>query len=69
MVNVTRTNLLERAKFDKYIVKIYQSNRLTNLVQLEQELTHRLIACLGVDNLLTSNGTLAIHVAYKALGL
>lgn len=70
MINVTKTHLPERAKLDKYIDKIYQSSWLTNFGQLEQELTHRLKEFLEVDNLLlTSNGTLAMQVAYKALGL
>ncbi len=70
MINVTKTHLPERVKLDKYIDKIYQSNWLTNFGQLEQELTHRLKEFLEVDNLLlTSNGTLAMQVAYKALGL
>ena len=70
MINVTKTHLPERVKLDKYIDKIYQSNWLTNFGQLEQELTHRLKEFLEADNLLlTSNGTLAMQVAYKALGL
>lgn len=70
MINVTKTHLPERDKLDKYIDKIYQSNWLTNFGQLEQELTSRLKEYLEVDNLLlTSNGTLAMQVAYKALGL
>ncbi|MCE3268407.1 MAG: aminotransferase DegT [Burkholderiales bacterium] len=70
MILVTKTFLPERSSFDKYIDRIYASNWLTNFGQLEQELTDKLKDFLEVDNLLlTSNGSLAMQVVYKVLGL
>lgn len=70
MINVTKTYLPDRARLDKYIDRIYESNWLTNNGPLVQELTARLSEYLEVDNLLlVTNGTLALQVAYKALGV
>lgn len=70
MINVTKTFLPPRHELDKYIDKIYESNWLTNFGQLEQLLNNRLKDYLEVENmLLVSNGTLAMQVVYKALGL
>ncbi len=70
MINVTKTFLPPRHELDKYIDKIYESNWLTNFGQLEQLLTNRLKDYLEIENmLLVSNGTLAMQVVYKALGL
>ena len=70
MINVTKTFLPPRHKLDKYIDNIYESNWLTNFGQLEQLLTNRLKDYLEIENmLLVSNGTLAMQVVYKALGL
>lgn len=70
MILVTKTFLPVRASFEKYVDKIYSSHWLTNFGSLEQELTSKLKDFLEVDNiLLTSNGTLALQVAYKVLGL
>lgn len=70
MISVTKTFLPPRHELDKYIDKIYESNWLTNFGQLEQLLTKRLKDYLEVENLLlVSNGTLAMQVIYKALGL
>lgn len=70
MIQVTKTFLPPRASFEKYVDQIYKSNWLTNFGQLEQKLTNQLKEFLQVENmLLTSNGTLAMQVLYKALGL
>lgn len=70
MINVTKTFLPPRHELDKYIDKIYESNWLTNFGQLEQLLTNQLKDYLEIENmLLISNGTLAMQVVYKALGL
>jgi dTDP-4-amino-4,6-dideoxygalactose transaminase len=69
-INVTKTYLPDRTKLDKYIDKIYSTAWLTNNGQLVKELTARLEEYLGVQNLLlVSNGTLALQIAYKALGV
>jgi dTDP-4-amino-4,6-dideoxygalactose transaminase len=70
MILVTKTYLPNRKCFDKYVDCIYKNNWLTNFGPLEQELTKKLRDFLEIDNiLLTSNGTLAMQVLYKALGL
>jgi dTDP-4-amino-4,6-dideoxygalactose transaminase len=70
MIPVTKPYLPSRAKLDKYLDGIYQRQWLTNNGQLVQELTRRLEEYLGVENLLlVSNGTLALQVAYRALGV
>ena len=70
MILVTKTYLPLRKSFEKYVDRIYASNWLTNFGPLEQELTGQLKDFLEVDNLLlTSNGTMALQIVYKALGL
>nr|WP_230457900.1 DegT/DnrJ/EryC1/StrS family aminotransferase [Alcanivorax sp. VBW004] len=55
---------------DKYLDGIYERAWLTNNGPLVQELTARLEEYLGVENLLlVANGTLALQVAYRALGV
>ncbi|RXA21945.1 DegT/DnrJ/EryC1/StrS family aminotransferase [Methanosarcina sp. MSH10X1] len=70
MINVTRTYLPDRSKLDKYIDEIYSSGWVTNNGQLVKKLTARLEKYLDVKNLLlVSNGTLALQIAYKVLGI
>ncbi|MTJ02264.1 DegT/DnrJ/EryC1/StrS aminotransferase family protein [Idiomarina piscisalsi] len=70
MVPVTKPYLPSREKLDKYIDGIYEREWLTNNGPLVQELTKRLEEYLGVENLLlVSNGTLALQIAYRALGV
>ncbi len=70
MIPVTKPYLPSREKLDKYIDGIYERQILTNNGPLVQELTDRLEKYLGVDNLLlVSNGTLALQIAYRALGI
>jgi len=70
VINVTKTYLPDRTKLDKYIDKIYSTAWVTNNGQLVKELTARLEEYLGVQNLLlVANGTLALQIAYKALGV
>lgn len=70
MIPVTKPYLPSREKLDKYIDGIYERQWLTNNGVLVQELTRRLEEYLGVENLLlVSNGTLALQIAYKALGV
>ncbi len=59
-----------REKLNKYIDGIYERQWLTNNGELVQELTSRLEEYLGVKNLLlVANGTLALQIAYRALGI
>jgi dTDP-4-amino-4,6-dideoxygalactose transaminase len=70
MIPVTKPYLPSREKLDSYIDGIYERNWLTNNGPLVQELTRRLEEYLGVENLLLlSNGTLALQIAYRALGI
>lgn len=70
MIPVTRPYFPSREKLDKYIDSIYESQWLTNNGKLVQELTHRLEKYLGVEHLLlVANGTLALQIAYRALGI
>lgn len=70
MIPVTKPYLPSREKLDKYLDGIYERQWLTNNGQLVQELTQRLEDYLGVENLLlVSNGTLALQIAYRSLGV
>lgn len=70
MIPVTKPYLPNREKLKSYIDGIYERNWLTNNGPLVQELTRRLEEYLGVENLLlVSNGTLALQIAYRALGI
>ncbi|WP_292465057.1 DegT/DnrJ/EryC1/StrS family aminotransferase [Methanolobus sp.] len=70
MINVTKPYLPNRTKLNQYIDKIYDTAWLTNNGPLVQELTGRLQKYLGVEKLLlVSNGTLALQIAYKVLGV
>jgi|SRR5665647_3135303 len=69
-INVTKAYLPNRNNLDKYIDKIYSTAWMTNNGELVNELTVRLEGYLGVQNmLLVSNGTSALQIAYKALGV
>ena len=70
MIPYTRPYLPSREKLDHYIDGIYERAWLTNNGELVQELTRRLEEYLGVENLLlVANGTLALQIAYRALGI
>lgn len=70
MIPVTKPYLPSRDKLDRYIDGIYKRGWLTNNGPLVLELTQRLEEYLGVENLLlVSNGTLALQIAFRALGI
>jgi dTDP-4-amino-4,6-dideoxygalactose transaminase len=70
MIPVTKPYLPDLENFKKYIDGIFERQWLTNNGQLVQELTQRLEEYLGVENLLlVSNGTLALQIAYRVLGV
>ncbi|GIP21752.1 DegT/DnrJ/EryC1/StrS aminotransferase family protein [Paenibacillus sp. J22TS3] len=69
-IYVTKPYLPNEEKYKDYISKIFRSGHLTNHGPLVRELEERLAEFLGVNRLLlVSNGTLALQVAYKLLGL
>jgi dTDP-4-amino-4,6-dideoxygalactose transaminase len=70
MIHVTKTYLPERESLQKYIDQIYASGWLTNNGALVQQLENELKEFLNVEYLiLTVNGTCALQLAYKLLGL
>jgi len=70
MINVTKPFLPPREEYDKYIDGIWQRNWLTNNGPLVNELELKLKDYLHVPHLLfLNNGTIAIQIAIKALGL
>jgi len=70
MIPVTKPHLPEMNRYLGYIVRCYKNCQLTNNGPLVQELKARLEGYLGVQNLLpVANGTLALQIAYRALGV
>lgn len=70
MIPVTKPHLPELGRYISYIKRCYENNQLTNNGPLVQELKARLEDYLGVQNLLlVANGTLALQIAYKVLGV
>jgi len=70
MTHVTKSYLPDIKKYKSYIDRIFETNWVTNHGAVARELDTRLKEYLGVRNLLlVANGTLALQIAYKALGL
>ncbi len=70
MINVTKPFLPKIEEYNAYVKGIWERNWLTNNGPLVNELELKLKEYLGVNHLLfLSNGTIAIQIAIKALGL
>lgn len=70
MIPVTKAYLPNKEKYQSYVDRIFDSGWLTNNGSLLQELEQRLATYLGVKNIiLVANGSFALQLAYKALGL
>jgi len=70
LIPVTKSYLPNKAKYQDYVDRIYDSGWLTNNGTLLQELEKRLAEYLGVKHLVcVANGSLALQLAYKALDL
>jgi len=70
MINVTKTWLPDKKKYQSYIDRIYENGWVTNAGPLVRELEERLADYLGVRHIvLVSNGTAALEIAYRTLGL
>jgi dTDP-4-amino-4,6-dideoxygalactose transaminase len=70
MINVTKTYLPNKEKYKQYVDEIYANGWITNSGPLVQKLEKRLAEYLGVKNIvLVSNGTVALEIAYRTLGL
>jgi dTDP-4-amino-4,6-dideoxygalactose transaminase len=70
LINVTKTYLPDQKKYKQYIDEIYANGWVTNSGPMVKTLEKRLADYLGVKNLiLVSNGTVALEIAYRTLGL
>jgi dTDP-4-amino-4,6-dideoxygalactose transaminase len=70
MIEVTKPFLPPVEEYEHYIKQIWQRNWLTNNGPLVNELELRLKEYLNINHLLyLSNGTVALQIAIKALGL
>lgn len=70
MINVTRTYLPPIEEFKEFLEKIWESGWVTNQGPLVFELENQIREFLGVKHIyLVSNGTIALQIAIKALGL
>lgn len=70
MINVTKSYLPDIQNYIKIIEGIWQSHHLTNRGPLVQQLEQDICNKLGIGHLLfVSNGTIAIQLAIKALGI
>lgn len=70
MIPVTKSFLPPIEEYYQYLQKIWKSNQLTNHGPLVNELEAKLKEYLGVKHLFfISNGTIALQIAIKALGL
>lgn len=70
MINVTKTYLPNKEKYQKYVDEIYANGWVTNHGPLVKKLEKRLAKYLGVKNIvLVANGTAALEIAYRTLDL
>tara|TARA_R110002124_G_scaffold280092_1_gene453174 strand:- start:12935 stop:14014 length:1080 start_codon:yes stop_codon:yes gene_type:complete len=70
MIPVTKPFMPSRDEYEQYLKGIWEREHLTNNGPLVQELEQKLKEYLGLKHLLyLSNGTIALQIAIKALGL
>lgn len=70
MYPVTKSAVPDLARYMGYVEQANARRRFSNFGPLHEELTARLEAFLGVENLLlVSNGTIALQIAYRVLGM
>jgi dTDP-4-amino-4,6-dideoxygalactose transaminase len=70
MINVTKTYLPNKKRYQKYVDEIYANGWITNYGPLVQKLEKKLAQYLGVKNLvLVANGTVALEIAYRTLDI
>jgi len=70
MINVTKTYLPNKEKYQKYVDEIFESGWVTNNGPMVQKLEDRIAKHLGVKNVvLVSNGTVALEIAYRTLDI
>lgn len=69
-INVTKTFLPPVEEYTEYIQQVFDNGWITNQGPLLKELETKLSDYLGVDNPhFVSNGTIALQIALKALGI
>jgi len=70
VLHVGRPNIADRAMFDNYVDRIWESGWLTNNGPMVQELEEKITEYLGVKHCVAMcNGTIALEIAIRALGL
>lgn len=70
MINVTKTFLPPQEEYNTILKRAWDNNWMTNRGVLVKELEEELKKYLNVSNIIaTTNGTLPLHIAIKALGL
>lgn len=70
MINVTKTFLPPQEEYNAILKRAWDNNWITNRGELVKELEGKLKSYLGVKNIiLTTNGTLPLQIAIKALQL
>jgi len=70
MINVTKTFLPPQEEYNAILKRAWDTGWMTNRGVLVQELEEKLKDYLGVPNMIaTTNGTLPLQIAIKALGL
>jgi len=70
MINVTQPFLASKEEYDEYLNGIWERNWLTNNGPLVKELEEKLKSHLELDHMaFLTNGTIAIQIAIKALGI
>ena len=70
MITVTKTYIPPLEDYTAYLKKIWQTGQVTNNGPLCQQLSFDIANYLGVSNIeLVANGTLALQLAIKALGI
>ena len=70
IINVTRTYIPPLSEYQKYLKKIWKNNWITNHGPMVTLLEKKLKTYLGVKHLFfVANGTIALQIAIKALGL
>ena len=70
MINVTKTFLPDPEEYLQQLKRVWETGWVTNRGELVNELESKLTEFLSIDNiLLVNNGTIALQLAIKALGL
>jgi dTDP-4-amino-4,6-dideoxygalactose transaminase len=70
MINVTKTYLPNKEKYQRYVDEIFERGWITNNGVLVKKLEKRLSEYLNVKNIvLVSSGTIALEIAYRTLDI